>query len=183
MPPEPWKTLSSRLVYKNRWMRVREEVAALPNGHTTLYGICELGHCVGTLPFVDPDHVMMVQQYRYIQKENQRWEMPTGGLHPGESIEQAAQRELMEEIGFRAGTLVRINTHYTSKSICDETAHLLIARDLIPQNAPPDDTEFLHVKSFHFQDVLKMVLASEIRDSMTVIAVLLAARSLSPERT
>ena len=176
MLPVPWKTLKTRFVYKNPWMRIREDLAELPNGRTTIYGICELGQCVGVLPFIDDQHVLLVRQYRYIQKESQRWEMPTGGMHPGESLDDAAQRELMEEAGYRAGTLIPINTHYTSKSVCDETAHLYIGRDLTRLDAVPDDTEFLEVDVFPFEQVLRMVLASEIRDSMTVIAVLLAAQ-------
>ena len=96
MPPQPWKTLTSREVYKNPWMRVREDVAEMPNGRTTIYGVCELGACVGVLPFADDDRVCLVRQYRYPARENHRWEMPTGGIHAGETPEQAAQRELME---------------------------------------------------------------------------------------
>jgi ADP-ribose pyrophosphatase len=160
-------------------MRLREDVAEMPNGYTTVYGVCEFGECVGVLPFVDDDHVVMVRQYRYVQKEDHRWEMPTGGVRPGESLEAAAQRELMEEAGYRAGTLTWVNSYFTSKSVCDETAHLYIGRDLTPVGTTPDDTEFLEVAVFPFDDVLQMVLTSEIRDSMTVIAVLLAAHRRS----
>ena len=83
MPPPPWKTLTTREVYRNRWMRLREDIAELPNGRTTIYGVCEFGQCVGVLPFVTPDDVVLVRQYRYVQRENSRWEMPTGGVHPG----------------------------------------------------------------------------------------------------
>ena len=49
----------------------------MPNGQTTIYGVIECGHCVGVLPFLDDDHVVMVCQYRYVFEENHRWEMPT----------------------------------------------------------------------------------------------------------
>ncbi len=176
MPPLPWKTLSSREVYRNKWMRLREDIAEMPNGRTTIYGVCEFGQCVGVLPFVDAEHVVMVRQYRYPARENHRWEMPTGGLHPAETPEQAAQRELMEEVGYRAGDLQWISTYHTSNSVCEETAHLYIGRDLTPATAPPDDTEFFERAALPFAQVLQMVIDSEIRDSMTVIAVLHAAR-------
>ena len=176
MAPKPWKTVSSREVYKNNWIRVREDVAEMPNGQTTIYGVCEFGECVGILPFIDDDHVVMVRQYRYAQGEGHRWEMPTGGLHPGESAEAAVQREMMEEAGYRAKRLTHISTFYSSKAICEEVAHLYIGYELEAATAPPDDTEFLEVATLPFADVLEMVLTSEIRDSMTVIAVLHAAR-------
>jgi len=168
-----------REIYRNPWMRLREDVAELPNGRTTIYGVCEFGQCVGVLPFVDDEHVVMVRQYRYVQKENSRWEMPTGGVRMGESFEAAAQRELMEEAGYRAGTLTWVNSYYTSKSVCEEVAHLYIGRDLTQSEAPPDDTEFLEVAVMPFDDVLQMALVSEIRDGMSVIAILIAAHQLA----
>ncbi len=178
MPPKPWKTLSSRPVYQNRWTRVREDIAEMPNGKTTIYGVVESGECVGVLPFLDDRQVVLVQQYRYVFGENSRWEMPTGGVHAGETLLEAAHRELREEIGHDTSQLEQINTYYTSKSVLHEIAHLYIGHDLTPIQAIPDETEFLEIETFPFDQVLQMVLKSEIRDSMTILAVLLAARQL-----
>ncbi len=176
MAPKPWKTLSSRMVYKNPWMRLREDIAEMPDGRTTIYGVVVFGDCVGVLPFVDQDNVLLVRQYRYVQGENHRWEMPTGGIKDGETLEQAAQRELAEEAGYHAGRLIPVSSYYTSKCICDETAHLYIGEDLTPAEAPPDDTEFLERRVFSFDEALRMALNGEIMDSMSVMALLLAAR-------
>ena len=178
MPPKPWKTLSTRLVYENPWTRVREDIAEMPNGKTTIYGVVECGQCVGVLPFVDDQHVVMVRQYRYVFGEDNRWEMPTGGLKPGESLLEAARRELQEEVGFDAADLVPICTYYTSKSVMHEIAHLFLGHHLTQIQAIPDETEFLEIETFPFDQVLQMVLKSEIRDSMTMLAVLHAARQL-----
>lgn len=175
MPPKAWKTLSSKPIYQNKWMALREDIAELPDGRSTIYGVCTFGQCVGVLPFVDPDHVALVRQYRYVQQEDFRWEMPTGGIKPGESPEEAAQRELGEEAGYHAGRLQPISVYYTSKSVCDETAYLFLGYDLTQNRLPPDDTEFFELAIFSFEEALHMVQANEIRDSMTVIAVLHAA--------
>jgi ADP-ribose pyrophosphatase len=176
MPPKAWKTLSSRLVYQNPWTKVREDVAEMPNGKTTIYGVIESGQCVGVLPFVDEQHVVMVRQYRYVFGEDHRWEMPTGGVKAGETLEGAARRELREEVGYDAADLQLVSTYFTSKSVMHEVGYLYVGRNLIQVEAKPDETEFLEVAVFPFKDVLKMVLDSEIRDSMTVITVLHAAR-------
>jgi ADP-ribose pyrophosphatase len=176
MRPKPWRTLSSKPVYENAWMRLREDVAQMPDGRTTIYGVVTFGDCVGVVPFVDDDHVLLVRQYRYVQGENHRWEIPTGGVHAGEELEEAAQRELAEEAGYRAGRLVQISSYYTSKCICDETAHLYIGKELTPADLPPDDTEFLERRVVPFNEALRMTLEGEIMDSMSVIALLLAAR-------
>ncbi len=176
MPPKPWKTLSTWIVYENPWTTIREDVAEMPNGKTTIYGVVQNAECVGVLPFVDDDHVVMVRQYRYVFWEDHRWEMPTGGVKPGEALEQAVRRELGEEIGYDAADLQHISTFYTSKSIVREIAHLFIGRNLTRVQAVPDETEFLEVEIMPFADVLRMTLDGEIRDAMTIIAVFLAAR-------
>jgi ADP-ribose pyrophosphatase len=176
MRPKPWKTLSSRLVYENPWTKVREDIAELPNGKTTIYGVVECGQAVGVLPFIDQDNVIMVRQYRYVFKEDHRWEMPTGAVIKGEGLEEAARRELKEEIGYDARVLHPIHTFFSSKSIVHEIAHLYIGHDLVRADSVADETEFLEVAIFPFTQVVDMVLRSEIRDAMTVIAVLLAVQ-------
>jgi ADP-ribose pyrophosphatase len=176
MKPKPWKTLSTKMIYENPWMRLREDTAQLPDGNTTIYGVVVFGNCVGVLPFVDENHVLLVRQYRYVQSEAHRWEMPTGGVKNGEKLEQAAQRELAEEAGYHAGRLIHISSYYTSKCICDETAHLYIGEKLTPTQASPDDTEFLQRRIFPFDEALRMALKGEIMDSMTLISLLLAER-------
>ncbi len=176
MAPAAWKTKSSRSVYENPWIRVREDIAELPDGRTTLYGVVSMGEAVGVLPFADDEHVILIRQYRYVFGEADRWEMPTGGMKPGESREQAAQRELQEEIGYTAERLTWVSTFYTSKSVCHETAHLYLGYGLRPAVLAPDDTEEIEQAVFAFAQVLDMVKSSEIRDAMTVLAVLHAAQ-------
>jgi ADP-ribose pyrophosphatase len=137
------------------------------------------GHCVGVLPFVDPDTVLLVRQYRYVAGRA-TWEMPTGGVHTGEALEHAAQRELAEETGYRAGRLTHVSTYHTSKSVVDETAHLFVGEDLTAAAVAADATEFIAVRPFPFAHALDLVLSGEIVDSMTIIAMLYAARSRRP---
>ena len=167
----PWKTRTSRTVYENPWMRLREDLAEMPDGRTTIYGVVQCKPAVGVLPFLDDDTVVLVGQYRYVFREFS-WEMPTGGAHPGESLEAAAQRELAEEAGFEAAELVKLCDFHTSKSIVEEVAHLYLARGLRPARGHADPTEFIEVRAFPFEEVLQMVQRSEIKDSMTVVAIL-----------
>ncbi len=175
MSPKVWKTLSSKPIYANKWMALREDIAELPDGRTTVYGVCSFGQCVGVLPFVDADHVALVRQYRYVQQKDFRWEMPTGGIKPGETPEAAAQRELGEEAEYHAGRLQPISIYYTSKSIRDEIANLFLGYDLTQNCLPPDDAEVFELAIVPFDEALRMVQANEIRDGMTVTAVLHAA--------
>jgi ADP-ribose pyrophosphatase len=170
----PWTTRTSRTVYENPWMRLREDLAEMPDGRTTIYGVVQCKPAVGVLPFLDDDTVVLVGQYRYVFREF-CWEMPTGGAHPGESLEAAARRELAEEAGFATADLAKLCDFHTSKSIVEEVAHLFLARGLTPVRGQADPTEFIEVRPFPFADALRMVQRSEIKDSMTVVAILHAA--------
>ena len=173
----PWQTRSSRVVYQNPWIRVDEDQVQLPDGRTTVYGVVRCGACVGVLPFLDAETVILIRQYRYVAR-GVYWEMPTGGVHPGESLEAAAERELAEEIGYRASRLTPLVSYHTSKSVVDETAHLFYGEGLTPVVTPGDPTEFIEVRTLPFAEALRMVESGEIKDSMTVIAILHAARRL-----
>jgi ADP-ribose pyrophosphatase len=107
----PWRTVSTRPIYQNRWLSPREDLA-------------------GVLPFLEPDTVLLVRQYRYVACRA-TWEIPTGGVHPGESVEMAAQRELAEETGCSAARLTHVSTYHTSKSVMDETAHLFLGEEMV----------------------------------------------------
>jgi ADP-ribose pyrophosphatase len=172
---EPWVQLSTRRVYQNAWIGVDEDIVRVPNGHETIYGIVRCVDAIGVLPFVDATHVLLVQQYRYVAGDA-KWEMPTGGRHPNESVEQTAQRELAEEAGYHAGSLEHLVTFHTSKSVMDETAYLYIARNLVPAEQPADPTELFRRQVWPFTDVVDMVATGVITDSMTMVAVLLADR-------
>ena len=171
----PWRKLSTRPVYENRWIRVREDQVAMPDGATTIYGVVECAGCVGVLPFLDANTVVMVGQYRYVAG-GFYWEMPTGAMKPGESEEAAVQRELGEEAGYEADRLVKLCAYHTSKSVVDETANIYLAEGLRPIQRAGDETEFIEVRAFPFDEILRMVERDEIKDSMTIIAVLHAAR-------
>src|SRR5258708_21486831 len=112
----PWRATSTRPIYRNRWIDVREDIVELPDGHTTVYGVVKCSECVGVLPFLDHDTVLLVGQYRYVAK-GFFWEMPTGGQDAGETRLQAAQRELAEEAGYQAGPLLELVDLPPSQSI------------------------------------------------------------------
>jgi len=171
----PWRTRSSRRVYENPWIRVREDVAEMPDGRTTLYGVVECPGAVGVLPFLDADTIILVGQYRYVAR-GFFWEIPTGSIAPGEAVEAAAQRELAEEAGYGADRLTKLCAFHTSKSVVEETAHIYVAEGLRPAHVHGDDTEFIERRTLPFREALAMVERDEIKDAMTIVAILHAAR-------
>lgn len=170
-----WRRLSTRPVYDNRWIRVREDQVAMPAGATTIYGVVPCPPCIGVLPFVDRDTVVLVGQYRYVAGDFY-WEIPTGAMRPGESEEAAVQRELGEEAGYEAARIEKLCAFHTSKSIMEETANIYLAEGLRQVVRDADETEFIEVRAVRFAEALRMVIDDEIKDAMSIIAILHAAR-------
>ena len=109
----PWTTLSSRLMYENPWIRVREDQVLRPDGQPGIYGVVEFkNRAVGVLPVDDEGCIWLVGQHRY-PLNSYSWEIPEGGSPQTEPPEETAQRELKEETGLSAGT-TRADQHRAS---------------------------------------------------------------------
>jgi ADP-ribose pyrophosphatase len=103
-------------------------------------------------------------------------EVPAGGVDAGETPEQAAQRELAEEIDRRAGRLERLCGFYVSPGFCDEYVHIFLATELEAASLPHDEDEELEVVHMPLAEALRLVYAGEIRDSKSMIGLLWTAK-------
>lgn len=167
----PWQTISTRLIYENSWIRVREDQVIRPDGAPGIYGVVEYNQCVGVLPIDADGNVQLVGQYRY-PLNCYSWEIPEGACNVGEAPIDAARRELQEELGLQAKQITFAGITHLSNSVSDEEAHLFIATELTQGTAQPEGTEKLEHRQVPFAEALKMVLAGEITDSMSQIAIL-----------
>lgn len=180
-PIKPWKRLNRQTVYQNQWITVHEDQVQLPNGHITPYGIVTpTTNFVGIVPLLDPDTVILVRQYRYVLSET-TWEIPSGGMEKDEQPEVAAQRELREEIGYRAERFQLLSIMHSNKSILDDRGYIFLAQGLTPSKAVPDETEEFEVISLPLDKALDMVKNYEITDCVSIIGLLLARRSSEPK--
>jgi 8-oxo-dGTP pyrophosphatase MutT (NUDIX family) len=173
----PWTTLSSREIYLNPWIRVREDQVLKPNGTPGIYGVVEYrNRAVGVVPIDNDGYTWLVGQYRYTHNRYE-WEIPEGGCPEGESLEDCARRELLEETGLVASELEPLLLDIQlSNSIGNETAHLFIARGLTQETPQPEDTEQIVIRRLPLSEAIQMAATGQIRDSMSVIALLFLAR-------
>src|SRR5689334_3670051 len=93
----PWKTLRSRPVYENAWIKVREDEVVRPDGKPGIYGVISpQGYAIGVVPLHEDGTVTLVGQFRYPMNEYS-WEIPEGACPFDEAPVDAARRELREE--------------------------------------------------------------------------------------
>ncbi|MBY6277406.1 NUDIX hydrolase [Symbiobacterium thermophilum] len=160
-------------IYRGRVIAVRRDRIDLDGKERTWDVVAHPGAVV-VLP-VDGDDLLMVRQYRYAAGET-LLELVAGGLEPGEDPAEAAQRELQEEAGFRAGRLIRLAEFYSAPGFCTEKLHLFAAEELTPSRLPMDEDEQIELVRLSLDEALRMALAGELRDAKTLAGVLLYAR-------
>jgi 8-oxo-dGTP pyrophosphatase MutT (NUDIX family) len=178
---EPWTPLSSTERYARGRLALREDVWRLPDGREVTYPVLAVGVTVGVLAFVDDAHVLLVRQYRHLQR-GLSWELPGGGAHRGEDPMAAAQRELREEGGYRAERLALLTRFHPSNAYLDEVAYCYVARGLVADPLPADDDEFLERRAVPLDEAVRMALDGEITESVSKVA-LLQYVARPPERS
>ena len=169
----PWQTLSTKEIYRNDWMRLREDQVITPGGKQGIYGVVETSPAIGIIPVTETKETFLVGQYRY-SLDTYSWEIPEGGAEPGESHLTAAKRELREETGLEAGKWTKLGTLYTSNSITNEIGHLFLAENLKKGISDPEHTEDLTVKKISFMEAYQQVLNYHIKDAMAIIGIMRA---------
>lgn len=171
----PWKTLSSKVVYSNPWITVREDAVITPSGTEGIYGVVEPRIATGVVALTETNEVYLVGQYRYATNIYS-WELPEGGAELNEDPLTAIKRELKEEAGIIADNWKQLGSEiHLSNSFTNERAFLYMATGLHSVQNDPDDTEILQVKKVPFQDALKMIDSGEILDAMTMLGLYRAA--------
>jgi 8-oxo-dGTP pyrophosphatase MutT (NUDIX family) len=167
----PWKKLSSKKIYQNQWIRLREDEVISPGGQNGVYGVVETSPAIAIVPINQYLETYLVGQYRY-PLDVYSWEIPEGGGNHDESNLEAAKRELKEETGLSAYKWTYLNSLYTSNSITNEIGHIFLAEDLVEGQSDPEHTEDLTIKVVPFLEAYKMVLEFDIKDSLAIIGIM-----------
>ena len=166
-----WTPLSSSVRFTHGKLALREDGWRLPDGREIVYPVLVVGVAVGVIPFVDDTHVLLVGQFRHLQRAIS-WELPGGGAQPGEDPERAAQRELREEGGYRAERLVFLTRFHPSNAYLDEVGYCYTAHGLSPDPLPADDDEFLERRVVPLAEAIRMAVDGEITESYSKVALL-----------
>ena len=163
--------LSSREVYRSRWMAVREDRVRFPDGTLGTYSVVDKQDFVLVIPEADGGF-WLVEQYRY-PVGSREWEFPQGGWPAGHSgsPEELAAAELREETGLRAGALTHLGRLFAAYGYSSQSYDVYVAGDLEPGEPNRESTEqdMVH-RWFAATEVRAMIADGRLRDAHTVAA-------------
>lgn len=169
---------ASREIFDGRIMHVFEDTVRLPDGNAATREYMRHIGAVCVIPVLESGDVLVERQYRYPVGQVLT-EIPAGKLdRRDEDRLLAAQRELREETGAEAGEWTSLGVFYPACAYSDEAIEMFLARGIRFGERHLDRDEFLNVTRMPLAALLEAVMAGEVPDAKTQIAVLKAARLL-----
>lgn len=169
-----WQTTSSKIVYENPWLQVREDRVIMPNGKAGIYGVVESkSDAVYVVPVDKEGNTYLVKQEHYTTREP-AWQC-VAGRTDGESIEIAAKRELLEEAGLRAESISILSKAKVATGMTTFRGTICLAQDLSLDNSMLDEGEGIsEIKKLPLEKVKEMIFSGEIATTECIAAFLLA---------
>jgi ADP-ribose pyrophosphatase len=153
----------SRRAFDGKLLHVRVDDVRLPSGATSVREIVEHPGSVVIVPVTVHDEVLMIRQYRYATGRS-LLELPAGLIDPGEEVEAAARRELIEETGHQAGTMTRLTTVYVSPGYSEERTTFFLAEGCVPvANHDPDPDEPIELVRVKRDNVPSLLIPGDTR--------------------
>jgi ADP-ribose pyrophosphatase len=175
IPPAPAAspsitTLASREIYRNQWMRLREDDILRSNGKRGIYGVVEKDESAIIIP-IDGDRVWLVEQFRYTIQER-AWELPQGGWECAvDNPEELARGELREELGIDAAQMTSLGSTWIAYGFTRQKQHVYLATGLTQGDQQPDPEEHdLVVRSVPITQFEQMIRDGVVRDGCTLAA-------------
>jgi len=165
------KLLNRKNIYKGYCFDLFEDQVVWVNGKTLDRALIQHPGVSVMLPVLESDRLILVNQYRYGAHKN-LWELPAGTIDVGEAPLACAQRELEEEIGFKADSWTPVVSCYSSPHYSSEMIHAFVAEDLVKTETNLDDDEVIEVRVFTSDEVKEMLQSGQIIDAKSLITLM-----------
>ena len=167
------QTLRSDRIYNGKVINLRRDMVKLPIGKTAIREVVEHQGGVSIVAMPDDHTIVLVRQFRRPSMK-MLLELPAGSLEEGESPEECASRELVEETGYRADSLVKIQKFFLAPGYSTEVMHIFMATGLSETDRRLDEEEDIEVIKVEFGEAVQMVMRGEIEDAKSICGILRA---------
>lgn len=157
------------LAYDGRLMKVHRVGVRMPDGRVVPRELVLYAGAVVVLPVLPDGSIVFIRNYRFAVEET-LWELAAGAIDAGESPQEAARRELLEETGYRAGTLTKLGQFFTGPGSCNEEMHVFLASELTAGPQALEPYEQIQVQVLSAGEARAMFEDGRIHDGKTIAA-------------
>jgi 8-oxo-dGTP pyrophosphatase MutT (NUDIX family) len=169
----PFELIRSEILLQGRAFKIRRDHLKTPDGQETKFEIVEHGGSVVVIPVDAEGNMWFVRQYRHAAGSD-LLELPAGTRDGDEPFEECAAREIREETGMEAGTLIQVGSFYLAPGYSTEYMGVFLATDLKHNPLDPDADEFLSVEKIPVKQAFDMATRGDMPDAKSLAALLLA---------
>jgi ADP-ribose pyrophosphatase len=166
---------SSKRIYNGKIINLRVDTIVLPNGKPSQREIVEHRGAVAMVPLRANGNTILVRQWR-TPAHAALLEIPAGTLEPGEDPQDAAYRELTEEINLAAGRMTKLFESYMAPGYTTELIRYYLAQDLTDSPGHADDDEFLEIIEVPLEEAVGKIVSGEICDAKSISGLLFVDR-------
>ncbi len=166
-----WKTHGERRIYTNEWVNLCLVDVQQPDGRRWEYHVVRLRHLAVAAVVNDRQEVLMMWRHRFIT-DSWAWELPMGLVEEGESPEEAAAREVLEETGWRPGPVKPLIYAEPANGITDSQHHVFRADGAAYAGPPTEKNESDRIEWIPLSEVRGMINRREIVSSGSLVGLL-----------
>jgi ADP-ribose pyrophosphatase len=165
------KILRSEIIYKGPVFGVRRDEVLEPGGVRAIREVITHPGSVVVLPVLPDGRILLIRQYRHATRQY-LWELVAGRIDSGESVRQAAARELIEESGYRAQRFRVFLDVFPTPGFLEERMYILLAEKLTAGEAQPEEDERITTKAFQPAALEQMIRQNVLRDAKSIAGLL-----------
>jgi ADP-ribose pyrophosphatase len=169
------RLITSQTAFAGRLISVRVDQVELPDGRRAHREVVAHPGAAAVAARLPDGRVVMIRQYRHAAGRV-LWELPAGTLGPGESPEQCARRELMEEAGYEVGKLRLLFSTYLSPGYSSEIIHIFEASELRSAGPALEGDERVEVVAMPLEEALELVERGDVQNAAAICGLLAVAR-------
>lgn len=175
-----WETLTSETLINNPFWAYRKDRFKTDSGFEGEYHIVDKREAIDTFVQLGDGGFVMQREYRYVFDRVSLAHVQ-GGIEDGETPEVCARREIQEELGYQAGTLIPLGWFASAPAFCTEACHAFLARDLTPCTRDDNPLEPSEVVIMTADEIDTAMDSGEIWDSQVMAIWHLVKRYLQKE--
>lgn len=165
--------IRTEILYRGRAFDTQRVLTRMPDGREKHFDLVSHKRAVTLVPVDHDGNMYFVSQFR-IGAGQMLDELPAGVVETGEDPAECAARELREETGMAARSLLPLGQLYLAPGYSTEFMYLYLATDLYPAPLRQDEDEFLSLKKYTVTEAFQMAEAGKIQDAKTLAALFLA---------